>query len=159
MRRSPATRGAGQDEPLGFVIASVGSAAALAFEAALAPSGLHPRHFAVLKGLRDGAAQSQQQLAAALGIPASRLVSLLDHLVRQGFVERQDSPTDRRVKLVRLLDAGRAELTKLIVLAGESERQVAAGLSADEAAELRRLLGIVYANVAPEPDGTRARVW
>jgi hypothetical protein len=31
--------------------------------------------------LGDGEARSQQQLAAALGIPASRLVSLLDLLV------------------------------------------------------------------------------
>jgi MarR family transcriptional regulator for hemolysin len=159
MRKSPATRGAGRHEPLGFVIASVGHAAALAFEAALSPRGMHPRHFAVLKGLRGGEAQSQQELAAALGIPASRLVGLLDHLVAQGFVERRDSPTDRRVKLVRLLDAGRAELDELIVLAGESERQVTAGLTPEDAAELRRLLGIVHANVAVEPGGVRTRVW
>ncbi|WP_433177154.1 MarR family winged helix-turn-helix transcriptional regulator [Actinoallomurus sp. CA-150999] len=159
MRKSPATRGVGRDEPLGFVIASVGYAASLAFESALSPTGLHPRHFAILKGLRDGEAQSQQQLAASLGIPASRLVGLLDVLVEHGFVERRDSPTDRRVKLVRLLESGREELQKLIALAGESERQVTAGLTAADAAELRRLLGIVHANVTEEPDGVRTRVW
>jgi MarR family transcriptional regulator for hemolysin len=47
----------------------------------------------------------------------------------------------------------------LIKLAGESERRVTAGLSADEKAELRRLLGIVYDNVAVELQGARARVW
>lgn len=155
MRKSPATRGAGRDEPLGFVIASVGHAAAEAFEAAIAPRGLHPRHFAVLKGLRDGEPQSQQQLATSLGIPASRLVNLLDILVDQGYVERQDSPTDRRVKLVRLLDAGRAELRELITLAGEHEQQVATGMTTEDKAELRRLLGIVYDNVGRD----NARVW
>src|SRR5262249_47992333 len=109
MRKAPATRRAGQDEPLGFVIASVGQAAAQAFGEAWRAHGLHPRHFAVLKGLRGGEAQSQQQLAAALGIPASRLVGLLDLLVGRGLVERNDSPTDRRVKMIRLLEAGRAE--------------------------------------------------
>lgn len=157
MRKSPATRRVEHDDPLGFVIASVGNAAAQAFEATLAPTGLHPRHFAVLKGLRGGEATSQQQLAAALGIPASRLVGLLDLLVERGFVERNDSPTDRRVKLVRLLAAGRAEFDRLIVLAAESERQVTAGLSAEDSAELRRLLGIVYGNVGPT--GARTRVW
>jgi MarR family transcriptional regulator, transcriptional regulator for hemolysin len=159
MRRSLATNRAGRDEPLGFVIASTGNAAALAFEAALAPAGLHPRHFAVLRGLRDGEAQSQQQLAAALGIPASRLVGLLDLLVERGLVERRDSPDDRRVKMVRLLDAGRGELDRLIALAGRSERRLVAGLSAEDQAELRRLLGVVYTNVAEEPGQPPARVW
>lgn len=152
MRRS------GRDEPLGFVIASVGSAAALAFESALTPTGLQPRHFAVLKGLRGGEAKSQQQLAESLGIPASRLVGLLDMLVERGFVERRDSPADRRVKLVRLRDAGRAELYKLVVLAGQSERRVTAGLTTADKAELRRLLGIIYANVAPNSEGVPARL-
>jgi DNA-binding MarR family transcriptional regulator len=159
MRKAPVTRRAGRDEPLGFVIASVGHAASLAFEDALAPQALHPRHFAVLKGLRGGEAQSQQQLAAALGIPASRLVGLLDLLVERGLVVRTESPTDRRVKLVRLLDAGRTELNKLIALAGRSERRVTAGLTVQDKAELRRLLGIVHANVVAEPDGVRTRVW
>jgi DNA-binding MarR family transcriptional regulator len=141
------------------VIASVGHAASLAFEEALAPHGLHPRHFAVLKGLRGGEAQSQQQLAAALGIPASRLVGLLDLLVERGLVERHDSPTDRRVKLVRLVDAGHAELDKLIAVAGQSERRVTAGLTAQDKVELRRLLDIVHANVAAQPDGAPTRVW
>jgi len=47
----------------------------------------------------------------------------------------------------------------ITVLAGQSEAQVTAGLSAAEKAELRRLLGIVYQNVAGEVDGVRARVW
>ena len=144
---------------MGFVIASVGHAAAVAFEEALTPHGLHPRHFAVLKGLRGGEAQSQQQLAAALGIPASRLVGLLDLLVERGLVERQDSPTDRRVKLVRLVEAGRTALDELIAVAGQSERRVTAGLTAEDKAELRRLLGVVHANVAAEAGGTRTRVW
>lgn len=160
MRKAPVTSRAGRDEPLGFVIASVGHAASLAFEEALAPHGLHPRHFAVLKGLRGGEAQSQQQLAAALGIPASRLVGLLDLLVERGWVERHDSPVDRRVKLVRLLEAGRAQLDELIVSAGQSENRVTAGLTAEDKAELRRLLGIVHANVAAAgPGGARTRVW
>ena len=118
MRKGPATRSAGADEPLGFVIASVGNAAALAFESALAVEGLHPRHFAVLRGLRDGEEHSQQQLASSLGIPASRLVGLLALLIDRELVERRESPDDARVKLVRLREEGRDELERLIRLAG-----------------------------------------
>jgi DNA-binding MarR family transcriptional regulator len=159
MRKAPATAGNRPDEPLGFVIASVGHAAALAFESALAAADLHPRHFAVLRGLKGGKAQSQQQLAQSLGIPASRIVGLLDELVKRGFVSRRESETDRRVKLITLLDAGRTELTKLVALAGRSEEQVTAGLTTEDRIELHRLLGIVYNNVAVESHGTQARVW
>src|SRR5256885_2335274 len=117
MHKAPVPVGSGPCEPLGFIIASVGHAAAQAFESALAESNLHPRHFAVLRGLKDGEAQSQQQLAQALGIPASRIVGLLDELVKRGLVKRTDSETDRRVKLVTLLDAGRDELARLTELA------------------------------------------
>ncbi|MER7273221.1 MarR family transcriptional regulator [Dactylosporangium sp. NPDC000244] len=143
------------EEPLGFVLAAVGSAAASAFEAALAETGLHPRHFAVLRGLRDAEAQSQQQLAHDLGIPASRVVGLLDDLVRRGYVSRRESPTDRRVKLVALLDEGRAALGRLTALAGRSQDRLTAGLTDAEQAELRRLLGVVHRNAAAEPEGVR----
>ncbi|MCA1221129.1 MarR family winged helix-turn-helix transcriptional regulator [Streptomyces sp. 8L] len=159
MRKGPATRGAGADEPLGFVIASAGHAAALAFESALAAEDLLPRHFAVLRGLRDGEEHTQQQLASSLGIPASRLVGLLARLIERGLVERRESPIDARVKLVRLREEGRAELDELIRLADVSERRLTAGLTAEDRSELRRLLGIVYANVAVEPEGRPARVW
>ncbi|NGO71102.1 MarR family winged helix-turn-helix transcriptional regulator [Streptomyces boncukensis] len=131
----------------------------MAFESALAPTGLHPRHFAVLRGLRDGEAQSQQSLARSLGIPASRIVGLLDDLVERGYVFRRESPTDRRVKLVALLDAGRRELQHLTQLAGESERRLTAGLTAQDQAELRRLLGIVHSNAGVGPSGVPARIW
>ncbi|MER5927796.1 MarR family winged helix-turn-helix transcriptional regulator [Streptomyces mirabilis] len=141
------------------MIASVGNAAALAFESALAAEDLHPRHFAVLRGLRDGEEHAQQQLASSLGIPASRLVGLLYLLIERGLVERRESPSDARVKLVRLREKGRLELEKLIRLAGASERQLTAGLTGEDKAELRRLLGIVYGNVAVEPGVRPARAW
>src|SRR5690242_13786821 len=159
MYRAPVAAGNRPEEPLGFVIASVGHAAAQSFERALAETGLHPRHFAVLRGLKDGEARSQQQLAQLLGIPASRIVGLLDELVRRGFVERRDTDADRRVKMVSLLSDGRTELTRLIKLAGRSEQQVTAGLSVEDKAQLRRLLGIVRNNVAPDGPGTQARLW
>ena len=146
-------------EPLGFVIASVGHAASSSFDAALAPAGLSPRHFAVLRGLQAGEAQSQQDLAHALGIPASRIVGLLDELVARGYVFRRESASDRRVKVVAILDAGRTALTELTALAARSEQLLVRGLSAQDKKELRRLLGVIYDNVATELDGVRARLW
>jgi len=49
---------------------------------------------------------SQRALADLVGVEGPSMVSMLDRLERDGFVTRAPSPTDRRVKLVHLTDAG-----------------------------------------------------
>jgi MarR family transcriptional regulator for hemolysin len=49
---------------------------------------------------------SQRALADLVGVEGPSMVSMLDRLEREGLVTRAPSPTDRRVKLVRLTDAG-----------------------------------------------------
>lgn len=49
---------------------------------------------------------SQRLLADLVGVEGPSIVSMLDRLERDGFVMRTPSPTDRRVKLVYLTDAG-----------------------------------------------------
>ncbi|MBA3277387.1 MAG: MarR family transcriptional regulator, partial [Geodermatophilaceae bacterium] len=71
-----------------------------AFRAALAPYGIHPRKFAVLRALSSAAGQSQQQLSQALHIPASRLVALVDDLEERGLLERRRRPSDRRTRFL-----------------------------------------------------------
>jgi MarR family transcriptional regulator for hemolysin len=49
---------------------------------------------------------SQRALADVVGVEGPSMVSMLDRLEREGLVTRAPSPTDRRVKLVHLTDAG-----------------------------------------------------
>ena len=49
---------------------------------------------------------SQRALADLVGVEGPSMVSMLDRLEREGLVTREASPTDRRVKLVHLTDAG-----------------------------------------------------
>ncbi|HAT30705.1 MAG TPA: hypothetical protein DCW29_07590 [Janthinobacterium sp.] len=49
---------------------------------------------------------SQTELAHQLGVEDPTMVSMIDRLVKAGFVLRQPSETDRRVKLVVLTAAG-----------------------------------------------------
>jgi MarR family transcriptional regulator for hemolysin len=51
---------------------------------------------------------SQRELADVVGIEGPSMVATLDRLERDGLVERIASPTDRRIKLVRLTEAGRS---------------------------------------------------
>lgn len=51
---------------------------------------------------------SQTDLAGYLGVEGSTIVASVDRLVKAGLVNREPSPTDRRVKLVVLTEAGHA---------------------------------------------------
>lgn len=51
---------------------------------------------------------SQKQLADLLGVEGPTIVAMVDRLVTAGLVLRAPSPLDRRVKLIRLTDAGLA---------------------------------------------------
>ncbi len=51
---------------------------------------------------------SQKELADQLGVEGPTIVSMIDRLMKTGLVLRVPSATDRRVKLVRLTDAGLA---------------------------------------------------
>jgi MarR family transcriptional regulator, transcriptional regulator for hemolysin len=50
----------------------------------------------------------QTRLAALVGVEDPTMVATIDRLVKGGYALRTPSPTDRRVKLVSLTDAGQA---------------------------------------------------
>ena len=49
---------------------------------------------------------SQSELADGLGVEGATMVAMVDRLVKAGFVVREPSTTDRRVKRVALTPAG-----------------------------------------------------
>jgi DNA-binding MarR family transcriptional regulator len=53
-------------------------------------------------------AQTQAELAQAIGYDKTRLIRILDKLQRQGLIDRQPDPADRRAHLVRITTAGTA---------------------------------------------------
>jgi MarR family transcriptional regulator for hemolysin len=56
---------------------------------------------------------SQKQLADQLGVEGPTIVAMVDRLVSAGLVLRAPSPFDRRVKLIRLTEAGTALYAKV----------------------------------------------
>jgi MarR family transcriptional regulator for hemolysin len=56
---------------------------------------------------------SQKELANQLGVEGPTIVAMIDRLVKAGLVQRAPSGTDRRVKLVRLTEAGRSLYAKV----------------------------------------------
>ena len=75
---------------------------------ALEGMGLRPREFAVLHHLAEAGASTQLDVARALRIHPSNLVSLLDGMEAGGWLERTRDPADRRRHAVALTAPGRS---------------------------------------------------
>lgn len=128
---------------VGFTISSTGYAIARRFRELLAPAGLEPREFALLRAIGATEGQSQQAIGERLQIPPSRMVAFVDALEERGLLERRQNPSDRRARALFLTSAGRKQLTKAFKTAMEHERTLCAGLSAEEREHLLDLLGRV----------------
>jgi DNA-binding MarR family transcriptional regulator len=109
-------------------------------EAALAPTGLRPRHLVALTILRDRGAMTQVALGEALRLDPTNLVGLLNELEQASLLERRRDPLDRRRHIVELSDAGATALAHAELALASVQDQVLAGLDADERAALHALL-------------------
>ena len=54
-----------------------------------------------------------KKLATALGVTPPNVTGIIDHLVEQGLVSREENPEDRRMLLLKTTDKGKALLAKL----------------------------------------------
>ena len=150
---------AGPPPSLVFLLSKLGFAASQGFAASLQPLDLEPRHFALLNYIALAEGQSQQQLGAALDIPASRMVAVVDELEDRGVVERRANPTDRRARALYLSASGKALLAKARAAARANENKFCASLAPDVRDQLIELLtpladahGVAF---SPHPELTR----
>jgi DNA-binding MarR family transcriptional regulator len=107
----------------------------------LAPFGISARELAVLMFLEGREPESQQQAAQRLGVDRTTMVALLDTLEGKGLVARRPDAEDRRRNVVELTGTGRKTLARATRASDEAEQQLLADLDAEEAAQLRQLLG------------------
>ncbi len=107
--------------------------------------GLTPGESRALDGLHPAEAQPMGALAATLCCDASNVTWLVDRLEALGYVERQVSAADRRVKAVALTPAGEAARARLRA-SHEHPPAALLALSADELDTLTRLLTKTAAN-------------
>jgi DNA-binding MarR family transcriptional regulator len=111
-----------------------------AADAALAPTGLKPRHLLALMLLDQNGAATQQSLAAALSLDPSNVVGLLNELECRALIVRRRDPDDRRRHIVEVSDQGRTDMVAAQGRIATAEEQVLGCLSLEERAVLHELL-------------------
>ena len=111
-------------------------------DARLAGVGLSLPKLAALHALVNaGDALPLGQLAERLACVKSNVTQLVERLETDGLVRRAFDPTDRRSRLAAITDAGRRAYEEGIRIQCEAEKDLFRALSADETAQLTRLIG------------------
>ncbi|MET7773051.1 MarR family transcriptional regulator [Nocardia sp. NPDC005366] len=123
-----------------FLLGQLGFHTAGRFADLLAPIGIGPRHFGMLRLLRDHDGQSQQQLSEMLGIHRNVMVGLVDDLEKRELVERRKHPTDRRAHAVYLLPAAHEMLARAYEAVDGLEAELLASFDERDIATLLGLL-------------------
>ena len=125
---------------VGFLISQLGFFSSKGFMEALEPVVIGPREFLLMRFVEAAHGQSQQALAERVGVPASRMVALVDHLEEAGLVERRPDPQDRRVRGLYLTRKGRGVLERAAKIAIDYETRLCAGINREEREQLIDLL-------------------
>ena len=94
-----------------------------ALTTALADLDLPAADIDVLAILADGAGRTVGALATATATRPSTLTSLLDRLIKRGYIARELDPADRRSFLISLTPAGRAVAEHAAAAIADLERQ------------------------------------
>lgn len=132
-----------------FLVSRLGFEVSGQLAAGLAPLGIEPRDFGLLRAIAQTEGESQRSIGQALSIPPSRMVTLIDDLERRRLVRRRPHPSDRRAHALYLTPAGKRLLDKAAAVAMRVEMTLCAGLAPAEREELLGLLGRLAAGAAP----------
>ena len=135
------------EEPLPRVVVLTGKAIRAYFEEALAEAGASLATWVVLYGVERGGWDNQRDLANDLRIQGATLTRHLDRMERDGLIVRTRDPDDRRQMRVGLTPEGREVFRRLKSIAQRTGKRAMTGVSADDQAQLRRVLDRIRANV------------
>lgn len=104
--------------------------------------GVTPVQYAALYAALRQPGLDQRSLAATIGFDTSTIGGVIDRLEKRGLIERQASPTDRRVRLLHVTPAGAALLDTLIPAMLAAQARMLAPLPEAERAHFLALLKI-----------------
>jgi len=117
-------------------------------ESRLRPLGFGMSQLPVLIALEEGGTLTQKELAQVARVEQPTMAEMLARMERDGVVEREPNPDDKRGSLTSLTRKARARLPKARAALMQGERDAMAGLSDEEKTLLLSLLKRVVQNLA-----------
>ncbi|WP_193371370.1 MarR family winged helix-turn-helix transcriptional regulator [Pelagibius marinus] len=89
----------------------------------LAPYGVTPVQYAILKCLDESAGMSGAELGARIVLDSASITGVIDRLVTLGLVERRPDSNDRRVQRLYLTPKSKAQQLRLDKTMGQLNRE------------------------------------
>lgn len=118
-------------------------------DTALAQRSLTRPEFEVLAALRRAGRLRAREVTTITRAPGASITKRLDHLQREGLVERTVVERDRRGVLLSLTEEGERLVDELFPAQLDRERAALDGLTDDQRERLGELLAIVLRRVDP----------
>ena len=144
-----------QDDPLGWQPADLGSCVAGLVNALakgtvdlMAPHGLIPMEFALLRLFLGNEQWTVTQLAQTLPVKAPRISHVVSKLVDMGLMSRRRPSNDRRVVFLTLTGKGRALTLDIQRTVHDYEAVISEGVSEEEMAVFAAVTARIMGNYA-----------
>lgn len=97
----------------------------------------------LLLEIAPGSGKNPRSLAKELDLENSSMTGLIDRLVKQGLVERQPDPHDRRGILIFLTPQGISAREGIKALVEELDRKIQEVISTDDIKTFRRIMAVI----------------
>lgn len=91
---------------------------------------------------------SQQVIADETGRDKPSTKRLLDHLERDGYLQRRADATDRRLNLIFLTENGIAAERAVMQVANQALDDITEGVTEEEMATVKRVFEKIYRNIS-----------
>jgi len=141
------------DEFIGVMIADVARLLRTAFDRRVRKLGLTRAQWLVLTRVHRRPGASQSELAEMMEVEKASAGRMIDRLEAKGWVERRAQDGDRRVKRVHLTPEAERVHKRIWRIAEVTVDDALANFSAQEGAQLRKLLARVKQNLVVVVDG------
>ena len=99
-----------------------------------------PMQFAALAKLHDAGRVSQIELGRSTAMDPATVWGVVNRLAKQGYVAQSPAPSDGRLVMVELTDAGREATQRMKAVAAEVSRETLRAFTDEEARQLLALL-------------------
>ena len=129
-----------------FLLSQLGGHSSRIWTERLAHLGLEPREVMLFRHVALAEGGSQRDVARGIGLPASRIVALVDRMEARGWLERRAGSPDRRSHALHLTATGRELLQRINDISAEHEDALQHGLDETERETIRSLLGRMAAD-------------